>query len=72
MTLAAMLDDAAARSPHAVAIHTSAVGLTASYQQVCLPCEFRQGGERAVTWTKPLPGSLNPYAVGRWHRGSES
>jgi len=25
MTLAAMLDDAAARSPHAVAIHTSAV-----------------------------------------------
>ena len=28
MTLAAMLDDAAARSPHAVAIHTSAVSLS--------------------------------------------
>jgi hypothetical protein len=28
MTLAAMLDDAAARSPHAVAIHTSAGSLS--------------------------------------------
>jgi hypothetical protein len=65
MTLAAMLDDAAARSPHAVAIHTSAGSLSyAELAQIGLARHRGPGLDRR-RWIPLVRGQVEGHDLAR-------